>query len=777
MSKKRERIGQVLATLAEIVQTLSAEQQPLREELARLRAAVGALPRSTLLIKTPQLEAIERRTADLRETIVALQPLRRDRDLVAGRTRQLLSSAEVLADADFRAFFLARLSALQEALAGIVDGVADRSEIDEDYRRLDELRQSLPSLEDGLAAAHEIEDLLRRMHSDLRLAELRATLPRLRKQLTESGVTDAWLTQVRELLVPLREHIGRDRPPVIEELGALIQELGDWRGVLAVDCPAYVELSRVFQRRAKEWKYHEDQAFIDLRDQVVAEERRLHALALDERRAAVAELERRHALFRSLGESDPSFEALYSELRAASPAKAREHADWKRRSQEALQRFRAVIGSHSHALERLHNERLAEAEQELAVMGGDALPMSDENRRRLQALRERVEAPRKATDPEATLAAIDALGDLLAELRELRRQSEDEARALRERKAKQEAKAATLLELAERLRMDMAVARADLLPPQPPDGVPQGLMAAERDLDAQGRRLRAFEQQCVELTRERAADMLRRAETLRTLTRPPAGAEPMDSGVTPDAAIDATLRDLVDAGSAKSAMQQAETALCDAEQALRSWCEAQRVEADALSGRLTRMDDGRLSALQSDELERAKTELAAFLEQGPDALPARVRELREAIENARDVLRSLQGDAHTLDRDRAALLERHRRLRQAVGRAPLDEWIERVGHLLEGAGLPGVPSHLKRAQQGEAAAILDRLEAQAPRLAAAYHADQLRRLEAVAHSHPKARSLLARIERLPAHEALPSELSDACDTLLSALGRGVNRHV
>ena len=749
-----------------------------RERAALLAQLEGALSwrgvlgrgQSTALL-APQVEAVAARGLALHDLFERLAQI--EQQLAAATQTLGRVAAPALRDPDA---LPARLEHLAAEARRLGRQVKTDDDLMVDQRRGETLRTAGLRLGEALGLWLSAESALAGIRAPSRTAALEAALPDLGERLCRLGPTPEWKAELQALVDPLEQLARRPQPRAITETEKIIKALPRWARTLGEDGDAGAALSERFKARRKEWPGEDDRTFVELFEQARALEQGLLERAAAERRAALADLAARCALFADLVGADPGLDELVRDLGAETPDDPRDHEDWCAQLRDARAAFQNRVKRSESALVTSLGAGLAQCRQRLEALG--PIPRLDARDGELARLRDTFDGLARAgqgADPLTLLDQVAGVRGLRAALDALEEAMgrdhaglEEGRAALRRRSHQLAGLARGLAIVLPALPLEDPIAAAG--PGSDPGGGapsspnPSSLEQARLELDRQGLLLTAAEAGFTRVCDEAiTADTRRGERVLAVLTGERRAAAPPDPGPAPRTG---------DPGALAGHLAAVRSRLAAVEALLVA-------EEEALTAAAVRQQ-GALAAIPREPLgHHDRTERDALLRQfqqwRPDT-PAdpvdRLGALRELIESARHSEERIAAAARRLHARGVALEERVRRFNGLSLQGYCPPLYARVEALVHPPAQTRWPPGAQAGQLAEAERLLRLLERQAQRLAAREIGATLQVLERHARRtrDPQVQALVAEVLGLPPEQPPPVRLRRRLAEQLRVLG-------
>jgi len=398
----------------------------------RLRSDIDAcLARLVPMIKSETVRGFQERVGTLDALAAEVMAVR-------AQAGQLLSAEQALAgdiarvgDAELKDWFAARGRRRRDLFTAAGNHEVDTAALEETRNQLKSLNKHQQNDRAVLGMLGDAHRFLKTIRARERTQALAEALPTLQRRLLLEGPKVDSITQLKDLIEPLRRFQNRDKPLEFTEVFGLMERLAEWvrqlegallgptqreaaaRKKLAEHIGSLRNLSSRYNELSEHWQDHEDGAFAAILDEFQTLEKGLLAQAQDVCTALMAELERNREMLRQLADprSTPELAATIDLLLSQPPDTPDRFGEWRRQCGLARGRFEESIDADSHlikprceALHRVIRERIEQIE---------ALPLDPSDRaqcaRILNAL----------TTMSPMLTADVAVPDLLASLESL----------------------------------------------------------------------------------------------------------------------------------------------------------------------------------------------------------------------------------------------------------------------------------------------------------------------------------------------------------------------
>jgi len=626
-----------------------------------------------------------------------------------------------------------------------------------DQRRCETTGVASARLAQALALWLSAETVLTRIRASSRTAALEAALPELGERLCRTGPTPDWQAEVKALVDPLEQLASRAQPREITQTQLIIKALPRWARALGEDCDAGDALAERFTARRKDWPGEDDRTFEELFEQARALEQDLVERATERRRAGLADLGARCALFAQLVGADPDLDELVQDLSAETPDNPRDHEDWCEQLRDADEAFRNRVKRSETALLATFGADLGDCRARLEALG--AIPRQLARDAELARLRDdfaRLARTGPGADPLSLLNQVEGARGLRADLEALEAGLHEDDAALAAARADLERRRRWLEERAPGLGIAVPTLTVDN----------QASGAAGAQLARQERLLSDTEARFAQAGREAIEAANRRiGELLAVLTPERIAAAGLDLAAIPPAPdgglgrIDDTL------GQARSRLTALESLALDEEQSLTA-------AAAHLRQVLELIPAAPLGRHDRDDREAILRQLQQWRPGAPADPVERLTALRELIENARHIEQRIATAARQLQARREALGERLRRFNGLFLQGYCPDLYGRVEALVHPPAQTRWPRGAEAGQLQEAERLFRLLERQAQRLAAREIGETLQVLERQARrgADPRVRALVAAVQGLSPEQPPPARLRRQLAEQLRALG-------
>lgn len=629
-------------------------------------------------------------------------------------------------------------------------------------REMARIEAELREHAEALDWVERAERILRTLGSSADTAVLATELPELREGLAAGVGLERVVERLRLLCPPLEARTRASPPPELALLGPLLADIRGWEKKLYGEGeggdPRVIELSRRHQRLQDEWRRLQPAEVRELSGEARELRNDLAGRAGRIREARLWELEELLADLEQACGPQPKIREALDRLKEHPVDRYQEHEDWLAEFENAHEYFKAIARDHSPALEQRLRERHEALAQGLRELLGR--PLADELRQRGELLEAEAE----------TLSGSEETGDLLRALRrsgEFQRRLDDlrgEARSFLE------ALSQTQLRLRE--RNDWLCRESGRLGFGSPDfsgsiaALKEG--TAHRTLDqAYGlagelevrvaEAERGFLEYCRKLLAERLAESGRLLEALEA------------AGWADATAAHPTPAAIAEASDALPILEAAEAERGRLEARVQAALRAAEEKRARLAALWPALDLPALAPADRDEAAALGLRLAAT---PVGAAAERLRNLAADLAAAEAFLeRRSTGQAglqYRLARLKTRLGDFNREGMKAF--CP-EELFHRVSDLTYGIPDPPEPRYLPQLKQAEI--LLDRIEAQALRVAAETVAGWLALLRRGFRHHPDPDSvsgLLDRIEALGPERPVPAQWRQQIQKALVQMG-------
>lgn len=554
--------------------------------------------------------------------------------------------------------------------------------------------------------------VLAALGSDVRAAELGGLLPQLRSQLFAEAASAEWLNEIKTLLKPLKEIVGRiqDPPPEVGNLSSTLTQLRRWTALLGEtrDELEIQNLEAQVNSRVANWDPADGR---ELEAGVDALRVRILEKAAQRRSAMLRELEDDMADLRQACGDQPDLEQRFGALKARPFDRPQFYREWLDQCGRFQQAFRAVAQSQIGDIETRLRETVQEIEKRQKVLEGR--PLSEEVNRALMLARQDLDAMPQAARVEDILHQLRRVNEIAQEIAHLDARARRELEEVDGRRGELSARNATLQSEVLRLKRvnieipDMAARIAALA-----EGAPEGSLA-ERILQAAAlaAELETLERHFVDRCRQhldaqvgdirRAVDVLRLAhrDSRRSVSLPVIAAD-----ARPEQAADAILE-----------ASRVYHGLREQVRRARQDLDARRIRALEEITEL-RPDDLAPGDWQTAEVLRRELDAGAWLK--TKSLMDRVERMAATIEKCELFFERLRHEQRSAREHLRELQQRYRTFNEEQLYHFCPELADRVAALI--LGIPEHPRHWGAIhhQLDGAAALFGRVELQARRLAA-----------------------------------------------------------
>jgi hypothetical protein len=425
-----ERIERLRAPVPEASRAFHSSAQRLRTDIE------GCLARLVPMIKSETVRGFQERVGTLDALAAEVMAVR-------AQAGQLLSAEQALAgdiarvgDAELKDWFAARGRRRRDLFTAAGNHEVDTAALEETRNQLKSLNKNQQNDRAVLGMLGDAHRFLKTIRARERIQALADALPTLQRRLLLEGPKVDSITQLKDLIEPLRRFQNRDKPLEFTEVFGLMERLAEWvrqleggplgptqreaaaRKKLAEHIGSLRNLSSRYNDLSEHWQDHEDGAFAAILDEFQTLEQGLLAQAQDVRTALVAELERNREMLRQLADprSTPELAATIDLLLSQTPDTPDRFGEWRRQCGLARGRFEESIDADSHlikprceVLHRVIRERIEQIE---------ALPLDPADRAQcarilnaLTTMNPALTADVPVPDLLASLESLDALAE------------------------------------------------------------------------------------------------------------------------------------------------------------------------------------------------------------------------------------------------------------------------------------------------------------------------------------------------------------------------------
>ncbi|WP_295432689.1 hypothetical protein [uncultured Thiodictyon sp.] len=632
-----------------------------------------------------------------------------------------------------------------------------------DQRRCETTGVASARLTQALALWLSAETVLTRIRASSRTAALEAALPELGERLCRTGPTPDWQAEVKALVDPLEQLASRAQPREITQTQLIIKALPRWARALGEDCDAGDALAERFTARRKDWPGEDDRTFEELFEQARALEQDLVERAAERRRAGLADLGARCALFAQLVGAAPDLDELVQDLSAETPDNPRDHEDWCEQLRDAEEAFQNRVKRSETALLATFSADLGDCRTRLEALGATPRQLArDAELARLRDGFERLARTGPGIDPLSLLNQVEGARGLRADLEALEAGLREDDAALAAAHADLERRRRWLEERAPGLGIAVPAMTVDnqVSGAAPLPGAAGALLARQERL------LSDAEARFAQVGREAIEAVNRRIGQLLTVLTPErTGAAGLDLAAIPPAPdgglgrIDDTL------GQVRTRLAALESLAADEEQSLTAAAAHMRQALELIPA-------APLGRHDRDDREALLRQLQQWRPGTPADPVERLTALRELIENARHIEQRIASVARQLQARREALGEGLRRFNGLFLQGYCPDLYGRVEALVHPPAQTRWPRGAEAGQLQEAERLFRLLERQAQRLAAREIGETLQVLERQARrgADPRVQALVAAVQGLPPEQPPPARLRRQLAEQLRALG-------
>ena len=382
----------------------------------------GAIPFWALWISDEIVQRFRDRVDRLGRIVEPLAALIRDSDALAAEVRRFGDSSPS-SDREVTAWLHNRCRDWQALLGRLGANCEREADVVADQALYERAESAVRLHREALLHLAEAERVLATLGTDVRAVVLASMLPQLRKRLFADGSSPGWISEVQELVQPLRTVAERiqDPPRELNEVGTILSELRGWSPLIGKEEQGSRPIEDLEQRRFRiaDWEQQEVEELVD-------EARRLRESFLERveqmRAAKQRELEQGLSDLRQACGDQPDLEARLAELSSRQSNRPQLFRDWLSHYERFRHSFKAVAQYNIARLESRLLETRQRIEEKLAEL--ERRPLSDEVRTDAILAGQDLGEIHDAADVEETLLQLRHVNDIARQVEELEKRAQ-----------------------------------------------------------------------------------------------------------------------------------------------------------------------------------------------------------------------------------------------------------------------------------------------------------------------------------------------------------------